>query len=424
MYIGIAYIVTLLVLCGLSLSLRKKVKNNLESKVAEVVGIYVGTTDENLRFPDETFKRKVLYWLTPGVDTTYFAMVTLKKLDKLYGGSGYESFISQKKNKIEDFLGKHFDEKTGGMKHNIEALPTVYGMYCGLTLLKELQGIPALEDRLTYGRAETLLGKKVIDRMIKYLLLCESTEGGFSVSPYRNRPTVINTDVALSVLWNLEQKPRDLEKTKRFIWSCKRPYRSAFGFVNTPDEDTPCVCLTSYAMRALLFSEAIRKDARNFREMRDNRDQQVISKEDLQTISRFIQLCIEAGNGGFPKNPGEPPTLFHTDIVLNFISSLSSQLSIEEIKEKINVLETIRWTKQREHKRGGFGFEPSYLPNVYSTRSGIVILSNLSKLFEDKGKLVIPDGFSTYNKHRQFIHECFDEGAGGFAGYKMALAGR
>ncbi|MGB8657949.1 MAG: prenyltransferase/squalene oxidase repeat-containing protein [Candidatus Zixiibacteriota bacterium] len=424
MYISVSYIVIVLVLCGISLFRRKYSKNNLESEVAEAVGIYVGTKDENLRFPDETFKRRVLYWLTPGIDTTYFAMITLKKLDKLYGGTGYDSFVSEKKNKIEGFLRKHFDETTGGMKHNIEALSTVYGIYCGLTLLKELEGIPALEDRLTYRRAENLLGKNTIDGMARYLLQCESIEGGFSISPYRNRPTIIDTDAALSALWNLEQKPRNLENTKRFIWSCKRPYRSAFGFVNTPEENVPCVCLTSYAMRALLYSEAIRKDAGNFRVIRDDKDQQVISREDLQTISRFIQLCMEAGNGGFPKNPEEVPTLFHTDIVLNFVSSLSSQLSIEEIKEKINVLETIRWTKQRESKGGGFSFEPSYLPNVYSTRSGIVILSNLSKLFKDMSKFIISDGTSTYNKHRQFLHDCFDENVGGFSGYKMALAGR
>jgi prenyltransferase beta subunit len=425
MYIGLFYITIVLVLTGLSLLKRKdNGSNTLEKEVAETVGIYTGTLDGKLRFPDESFKRKVLYWLTPGVDTTYFAVIALKKLEKLYAdskASDFETFRLKNANNIEEFVRRHFDVKTRGMKHNLEALPTVYGMYCGLVLLKELRSIPALGQRLTHKTAETLLGPNIVSGMIRYLEGCESSDGGYSVGPDTNDPTVMNTDMALSILWNLEQKPKNLDKTREFIWSCKRWYDSTFGFVNTPNEEVPCACLTSYAMRALLYLEAIRRDAPTFEGVRDDLQQQAISREDLQTVTKFMELCIKAAQGGFPKHPDEPPTLFHTDIILNFVKGLSKQLKIDDIKKKINVLDTLQWTRLRENESGGFGFEPSYLSNVYSTKGGIVILSNLKDLFKDMQETVVSDGLSAHTKHRQFLYSCFDERMGGFAGYTIAV---
>ena len=420
MFFGLVYIGTALVLLSLSFALRKKTRANVRRQVGEAVRIYLGTTKEPLVFPEERFRRKVLYWLTPGIDTTYFAFVAFQKLCDLYRRRDAGIFLEENADKIEKFLKRHFDRRTGEARHNLEARPTLYGMYCGLTLLKLLRKIPIVEERLGYERAKVFLGKEVVDGMISVVRDCESPGGGYSGSPDIRRPTVVNSDTALGILWNLQQKPANPERVRDFIWSCKRFRDSTFGFANTTADKTPCVCIASYAMRSLLFLEAIRQDVNNFKSVRDDTNQSVISEGDLETLTKFVELSMGSRKGGFAKSPDDTPTLFHTDLVLTFIRSLSKQMDISRLKGRIELSDTVSWIKERETPRGGFGFEPRYLPNVHSTRSAVASLSTLGNLFKNQRKLITGHGVLTYRRHRRFLLSCFDDRVGGFAGYTVA----
>lgn len=422
MLLGLGYIGIVLLIVTLSFALRRKTGVNFRRELSEAVRIYSGTTKERLVFPEERFRRKVLYWLTPGIDTTYFALVALQKLGDLYGKRDLLRFLEENEDEIEGFLTRHFDPKTGEARHNLEARPTLYGMYCGLTLLKFLKRIPIIEERIGYERAQRFLGREIVDGMIGVIHNCESSEGGFSGNTHINRPTIVNTDTALAILWNLEQKPIQSERLRDFIWSCRKFHNSTFGFANTPREQKPCVCISSYAMRSLIYLEAIVRGSRNFKSVLDDRNQKVISRTDLEALAGFVGLSMSLAKGGFAKTPGETPTLFHTDIVLNLVRSLSKQIDIGKLTDKIDLPTITSWIKDRETPIGGFSFEPKYLPNVHSTRSAVVSISNLCDLFKNQRESIVGDGFLDYRRHRRFLISCFDSKVGGFAGYTITTS--
>lgn len=411
-------------LITLSFLTRERRARRRYGRILEAIDTYLGRVTPPLMFPDHRYRRKLLNWWTEGVDTTYFALNAFRRLRDENGTPGFNDHISKYLPRTLKFTLLHYDPETGGIKHNAKAASTVYGGYCGVSLVKFLYHPDWSWKPLGRKKAEEYLDKSVVKNLVRFVSNCRIQDSGFAGTLGRTRPTLIDTDAALGILWNLGYSPPNPEGIRRFIFSCAKTLNSSLGFVNTPQEKEPCCCITSYAVRSLIYLEAMRREEEDLSQTRE-RAREIVGDDKLDKVVNLLSECFRPTPSMFSKtpNPECAPTLYHTDLVLSFLKTLEPGTDIKPLTGRIELERTFHSINEFRTREGGYAFGKGLSANVHSTRSAVHIATSFKRLKLTTAELFDGEHIDTRSV-RRFLKTCFSRKLGAYSGYRRLAHSR
>lgn len=363
------------------------------------------------RIREVEFSRKILFWDEPGVDTTYFALEILNKLEA--------GIPKEKRDKIEKFiLESVYNEIDGGFKQT-ESIPysTVHATHCAIGALKQLYF--AYDDKnkivnskpLGIKNLQGILSEKKVERIFTFLKSCESDTGGFRESYNEEKSSTINdTATALWICWHMERvEQQNYEKTISFIKKCfKYIDDDKCGFTNTVNSDNNRVwiCTTYYANRLAVYFDEIKK----FIEGHEH------------CLKEFIISCARKRKSGFAADNRLEPNIIHTKDALSLLIrqwKVHEHANEEESRELINIVEGVKNFMGQCYLNGGYAFAENkyYVSNIYATRLALDIVEYID-IFRKFNKRNIESLNIERERIIDFVWSCYDEKAGAFRGYK------
>lgn len=387
-------------------------KNSL-IQLSEALMIYRGVYDNPRTNLEGDLCKKVLYWDDYCLDTSHYGLSILDKVNNISPQVSIrkERFMNENRNNLTKFLLSHYDDRSGGFRHNKKAWPTIYATYCAIGYMKRFFNLETSKSPLTHKNAKDIIGEHQIPRIFHFISSCEFKTGGYGGFPF-GTPSLLNTFSAVLILWNLggSISKNQYDKLTHFILSCFKGNEGiGYGFSNSPNENKPCICLTRYAIATLLILEALRKNEAYWGNLEENDN--VVNRKMRNKIDKFITSCRKP-DGSFSRYPDEISSLTTTNIVFSYI-----ELAPKTFKEKIlfqnddtQILDFINIFRSS----GGFAFNEGLKPNLLATKSAVTILETLKNNFNDSNHINERDLDNILN----FTTACFNPTVGGFTGYE------
>lgn len=363
------------------------------------------------RIREVEFSRKILFWDELGVDTTYFALEILNKLEA--------DIPKEKRDKVEKFiLESVYNEIDGGFKQT-ESIPysTVHATHCAIGALKQLYFAYDDKNKIANNRPvgiknlQEILSEKKVERIFTFLKNCESDTGGFRESYNEKKISTVNdTATALWIYWHMGRvDQQNSEKTISFIKKCFRYIDdSKCGFTNTVNSNNNRVwiCTTYYANRLAIYFDEIKRF--------------IEGHEDC--LEEFIISCARKRRSGFAADNRLEPNVIHTKDALSLLIrqwKVHERASEEKNQELINIIEGVKNFMGQCYLNGGYAFAEHkyYMPNIYATRLALDIVEyiDIFRRFNNKN-------IESLNIEREkiidFVWSCYDEKVGAFRGYR------
>lgn len=391
-----------------STSRRVSVAEQLEISIPEEILRRIHQVSEYRAFGEgeHWFLQRAVFWDRPCLDTTYFGYEALRAIKDLTGQGHHGDWIREYGDNLREFVRAHFDDTLGGFKYCTESRhASLYGTFVAVALLKSLNGFKMLDDRPC--AMESLvqdLGRDQADATLEFIRACYSETGGFGENIYKkNKPTVVDTDIAIILLRNFERTwPEEpmLKAVPDWLMSTfKRPGpQGSFGFSNVTKEVGPLSCATHFALRAFHNTKGI---------------DSTFQPEQIDQVGQFILHCSNE-DGGFSARPGGPSSLAYTYLSLidldkyfpKFCKKDDHRLNGKQILDFVEI----------SRRNGGYVLEPSIRrpPDVHATRAALEVLKRLPKVCDmtvDLAQINLDDTVAF------ILEELGSEGGGVFKGF-------
>lgn len=394
-------------------------------------------------FPDKTFPNNMAFWGSgdSALDSTWLARSVLLSLSKISDDNGLKAeFIDKCESRTIDFIRAHFDNEEGAFMPNLHSWPCLYGINSVITILKQFSPYNIPFVPLGRNTVEDIIGKDNVSKIVEFVYRCKDDSNdciGFKETPYDDYSTVVATDTALLILWNLEEYPSELNKIKKYLNSCfkecKLENRSIFGSVNYPlDKRPPCSSITRFAIRSFVAIEA-------FIEKYEIRDQNQASKKGfdlflkhfkkdrLDDILELFKAC-KSEDGSFSAYPnireGERnrSDIYHTYSVISILSHSKKMLKLlsKDISEIVDLHKLENYIENLKTDDGGYDISKNdyKFSSIFGTRCTLEAMHYLKELFGKQADLWRTDNL--INKMENFLGLCFDKDKGAFFAFPVS----
>lgn len=337
-------------------------------------------------YPQE-LKAAILDWQHPSLTGRCKVLGMLKAI----GPEAHQAFVDLTGPSALEEFQDNFDPEMGGYRNsNIKRLgakipPSIYATEGTVNVARHLANTQDGQP-LGYATAVALLGQERVDRVIDFVRQSQDQLGGFHHNPVSitldkfdlGRPSIWNTERALSVLWNLEQENHGIDLVREFLQAC---------LVTVPTGE---VGFRESTIASSSPSSEATMSALNILEMTG--DSGWIQEHRSELVS-FLKSCWKVdkkGSGGFGHTPGSEPTLLYTNAVLSVLDILgvdvNDLLPDGESRQQLIQLYT-QHCKSREQERVLFGFAPGWAPNSHVMRETMYTLKKLAERYQDFRKL-------------------------------------
>jgi prenyltransferase beta subunit len=381
-----------------------------KNKNYERLFILKGSNPIYNRIREVEFSRKILFWDEPGIDTTYFALEILNRLNA--------DISVSIKNKIKNYIINHsYNDADGGFRQTESMhFSSVHATHCAIGVIKQLY-CPFGKDGKTVDHENPMgfkiisdvLSEKVTDNVYSFIKSCESIDGGFRENKNEKKePTINDTATALWIYWHMGKMPEysvsnEAKKTISFAIDCFKDIDNdgmSCGFSNKiSDQDSIWACTTYYANRLSNY----------FNEFK------VFLEEHRTCQIKFIVSCSRV-KGGFGANNVLDPNIIHTKDALSLLSKRWKYLDVNNSDHRRMVAKTIEFVNSCYYNGGhAFAEIKHYSPNIYATRLAFDIAEYI-KAFD---KNMLASLKIEQEKVIEFIWSCYDEKVGAFTGYPI-----
>jgi hypothetical protein len=378
------------------------------------------------------FRKAVLHWDRPCVDTTAWALQAMHDGDK---PTFQRRAGPRERDAIISFVRQHFDPNSGGFRQSTGVPASVYATHMAFNALKLLstKPVPYYLTPLGKQRAAELLGTdgtNIVDASIQYVLDKHDPETGAFHNTGDRFPQELGVSVAHSacgLLWNLQALSGEIKETltsflvggegqRSVLWTDEEGH---MGFKDSALDSTALSCSTYYALRTLRWM-----------------GRKAWIDEHRSAIESFLLACYSERDSvaGFSPSPGGRRTLSHTCLALvALVDLLRGPDGAMNCPDTVDLLKVRDYMERCRSSHGGFGFgrgpqvgalawmlRPAgfrdrwYGPNVHMTR---VVLCAVGLLKSVEG------GFSEVTEDIADVLEIVDRtsysgnGLQGWAGY-------
>ncbi len=400
----------------------------------------------------DVFRRRILYWRYPSIDTTRYWLSCSQGLGLMGVGEDGQagSLVEELDRGLVSFLFDNFECKTGGFSQCHKAPATVYATDMAVYLLTELYGGRSqtvngqTKSRFGYRNAVELQKEIAridyraggfIARSIEFVKQAwDSETGGFFDSPHdkpRQRADVLSTHSGYLLLWDLEQDAAVKEGVSGFLLGrCLKMVdveTGAIGFAENPS-GAAAVGPTYYALRIL-----------------HKMGEGAWIRNNMNGVLEFLRSCwqekeTEAGKiGGFRSSPRSGLNIVSTVHALYILLDiLPDRLSnLDYLRESGRSDKILAYARACQSIRyGGFRFKETHFhvpfrqrrvfgvfgPNIYATwhvHAALEIMARnaLLNLQEPKVIEALRDNVQRFvNNH---FKECKQVGCLVVAGYRL-----
>ncbi len=393
-------------------------------------------------FPDKTFPNNMLFWTSEEktLDITWLARRIALDLDRVIGENiFYDKFIKKYESNTIDFIRNHFNDEEGFFMPNLNSWPCLYGGNTMIMISKQFN--PSMIASVPLGRVfvEDILGKQRVSKLLNFIHKCEnkSEDGlGFKETPYDLNPSVVATNTALSILWNLEEIPREINEIIKFL---KRSYeekefldRVILGSKNFPEDNRlPCSSMTHLSIKSFIVLGAFQngeKLERGFSSRYKNFnffiEQFKAEDEDIKKIIELYKSCKQY-DSSFSAYPSQTPDekqisdIYHTHSVTSVIFYAQEwvkklEFNMEDILE-LNKLSS--YIKECKADHGGYDLSKNgnKFSSVFGTRYALGLMLRLREIFGENFELDKREVLEIGN----FLESCFDKKDGAFYAYPI-----
>jgi len=290
----------------------------------------------NLNF-DPDFLAVTRSWLSPTLDTTYYAFEMLARIDG--------SYVNDNASQIEALVWEHYDEETGFFySDRNKKSPSIVSTHCAVGLLKIAQG--------EFMQAKDLceLDGYEADRWVR-----TKNSSVLLLNDFDNTGSVSSLYSCLTVLKNLGVTDRNWKERLPGIVE-KLRYSGVHGEALKMSNGEACIS-------ALYF----------FQRLLPKFDLDLFTFLDKEKVSQFVNGCYE--NGSFSSNPWSKGNVLHTRMAYVLTSVANLDVPRIDEKELLSYVSRCRTSK-------GYSYQPGTEPNLYATRNALELLCRMENDLE------------------------------------------